>query len=381
MVLVVLPPLMYSQNPNAYSIQVDIKDLLPQSAYHLEEDKSSVLDTPLITLFTTFKDIPSRRTVNTNTLRYWAKLRPQVQPVLYVEPGSSDYLTELAKAEGWLVYNAPRLRHGYPLLKDMFLHATYNVTPHTFFVGYANSDILFTRDLMETLVFLTKINGGFLKEKGLLMSGRRIITLVEDIKFEENGKYIDYSVMGNLETVYDADVAIDYFITTRNGYPWKVVPDFVIGKPGYDNWLLQKAVEWDLFSLDTSLTVSALHQTMTMGGSDKGWLSKDVCINRDLVDIGEEFPYSKGSTMCLKYFTQASKDRFYDHRVKDKEPVFHGDQVLLFQRNALTHTCHSSFSFRKMLMRLFSRRKGFCADIAREKTILSEKYNQMMSKS
>ena len=71
--------------------------------------------------------------------------------------------------------------------------------------------------------------------------------------------------MVNKQTVYDADVAIDYFITTRNGYPCEVVPNFVIGKSGYDNWLLQKAVEWDLFSLDTSLT----YRPTTLGGIDK----------------------------------------------------------------------------------------------------------------
>lgn len=36
--------------------------------------------------------------------------------------------------------------------------------------------------------------------------------------------------------------AQDYFISTKNGYPWDTIPDFVVGRVGYDNWLVVTAL-------------------------------------------------------------------------------------------------------------------------------------------
>ncbi len=32
--------------------------------------------------------------------------------------------------------------------------------------------------------------------------------------------------------------AQDFFIVGRDSYPWSEVPDFVVGRVGYDNWLV-----------------------------------------------------------------------------------------------------------------------------------------------
>ena len=34
------------------------------------------------------------------------------------------------------------------------------------------------------------------------------------------------------------NVAIDYFITHSNRFPWQQIPPFVIGRSAYDNWLV-----------------------------------------------------------------------------------------------------------------------------------------------
>ena len=31
----------------------------------------------------------------------------------------------------------------------------------------------------------------------------------------------------------------DYFITTSNGFPWKRLPKVVVGRLGYDNWMVK----------------------------------------------------------------------------------------------------------------------------------------------
>ena len=38
-----------------------------------------------------------------------------------------------------------------------------------------------------------------------------------------------------------AACGVDYFAIARNLYPWKLVPDLVIGRPEYDNFLVRLA--------------------------------------------------------------------------------------------------------------------------------------------
>ena len=53
----------------------------------------------------------------------------------------------------------------------------------------------------------------------------------------------------------------DFFIVTRGTFKWSEIPDFVIGRPAYDNWLVDYAFHHLVDSIDVSATVHAIHQT------------------------------------------------------------------------------------------------------------------------
>jgi len=56
--------------------------------------------------------------------------------------------------------------------------------------------------------------------------------------------------------------AIDYFIMTSTGYPWHRVPrDVVVGRVGYDNFLVLNALRHRVSVVDATNTITALHQT------------------------------------------------------------------------------------------------------------------------
>ena len=59
-------------------------------------------------------------------------------------------------------------------------------------------------------------------------------------------------------------IAEDYFITTRDGFPWKSIPKLVIGRIGYDNWMVSQACDKGIayFSLLAFHTFSSLGKTM-----------------------------------------------------------------------------------------------------------------------
>ena len=250
----------------------------------------------LITLFTTFKHYEGKGATYRNTIRNWALLAPFVRPVLYY-PFGEDYLTEFARTNGWSVYKCPRLsKHGVPVLRSMFLHAQ-EINATTSFYGYANGDILFNNNLVVTLEALRTDNATF---KQVLVVGRRT-----------NYMFKDKEEIYNLEPVYRYATAgklfrtdaQDFFISTHSGFPWDSIPDFVVGRVGYDNWLVANALNTNVSVIDVTATVTALHQT-SLDGNFAGHRKQkgdDYFVNYRLA---KDFDYSNGVTTCANLITR-----------------------------------------------------------------------------
>ena len=101
--------------------------------------------------------------------------------------------------------------------------------------------------------------------------------------------------------------AQDYFIISRRGLPWNKIPDFVVGRNGYDNWLVTKAQDWNITLIDTSNTVLALHQS-GIDGFQSGWRTvpdETRNLNKMLV---EGFNYSRGSIALAPFYTKGQCD-------------------------------------------------------------------------
>ena len=254
----------------------------------------------LVTLFTTMKLNDARGTINNNTLRLWASMKQWANVVLFVTERDDPVWQNMAKELGWSVYLAPRLIAGVPVLKDMFTYVIDNISPSTPFVGYANSDIVFTESLESTLSALMHANFSKVQGTGLLLIGRRTKVYANTLAEAKSVQDISLQkVTGSGQISENTGYSLDYFITTHNGYPWHRVPDFIVGKPGYDNWLVVKALDWNLKVIDLSVTCTVLHQELDYANGDSGWFAKNVCINRDLMD-----PISlvRGKSDCAPYF-------------------------------------------------------------------------------
>ena len=256
----------------------------------------------LITLFTTFKHYEGKSVTYRNTIRNWALLAPFVRPVLYY-PFGEDYLTEFARSYGWSVYKCPRLsKHGVPVLRSMFLHAQA-INDTTSFYGFANGDILFNSNLLVTLEALRTDHATF--KQNLLVVGRRT-----------NYKFKDKEEIYNLEPVYRYATAgklfepnaQDFFISTHSGFPWHSIPDFVVGRVGYDNWIVSTALNTNISVVDVTATVIALHQT-SLDGNFAGHRKQkddDFFVNYRLA---QQFDYSNGVTTCSDLMTRWRKTR------------------------------------------------------------------------
>ncbi|XP_071162482.1 uncharacterized protein [Mytilus edulis] len=244
-------------------------------------------DHPVLTLFTTWEPSPEKSFVHNCTLRNWSSFIPKVNLVLFT---NNSNLKKEALQYGWSVL--PIIHHveGVPVLKHMFqtVISTFNST----YYGFSNSDILFVDNLLNSL---HTVNREY-KDKNVFLTGRRTniphLSLKEVVSYDNIRKAA--SERGELFVV----ASEDYFITTSR-FPWNTIPDFVIGRPAYDNWLVGFARCHFYTVIDITSTVLACHQT-TKAGNKEGSKHKTLTSYNHalLVKLGLSTNYGAGFVIC-----------------------------------------------------------------------------------
>ena len=99
--------------------------------------------------------------------------------------------------------------------------------------------------------------------------------------------------------------AEDYFFVAFNDFPWHRVADVVIGRVGYDNYLVGLAIQQSVTVVDATSTLLAFHQTDGEGNM-AGHRNDDRAFN--FRRIGQ-FNYRSGFTTAIQYVTRFSKDK------------------------------------------------------------------------
>ncbi len=246
----------------------------------------------IITLFTTLRDVKVRERLHNKTLNNWASLAPAVLPVLYLMPNDSEYWTRRATELGWKLEKVPRTRGGIPIVKDMF-----NVTAEKYpspFIGFANADNAFGNSLVETLVGLTQNNKELVHGRMSLIVGRR--RGIKEININDtSAEYVD-SIASSLKlyTKYGQDY---FFFGDGGKFHWDRVPDFVVGRLGYDNWLVVMAQRWNITLIDGTNTLHNLHLEGKDGVSSGRVLNKGRSKVLNYEAAGK-FNYGGGVTTC-----------------------------------------------------------------------------------
>ena len=256
---------------------------------------------PLVTLFTTFADHfhtdVEKLNVHNNTIANWASLKPAVNLILF---SSDSYWSTVAKSFGWDVIK-PLIENNDtkpPVLKDMFHLAKtrYN----TNWYGYVNADILFTSEIILNLETLTrKYNTSNTK---IMLTGRRTnvdnltkLDPLSDMDITNRAKQFGH--------LYKED-AEDFFIATSS-FQWQSILPVVVGRPGYDNWLVGEArCQLNTTVIDVTKTLLAFHQTTQKGGNSEGHFHKDSDFNLNLLKKNKIVPnFLAGLTDCIVYYT------------------------------------------------------------------------------
>ncbi|CAI9729690.1 Hypothetical predicted protein [Octopus vulgaris] len=213
---------------------------------------------PILTMFTSWDVNETKYIVHNNTVSNWIKLKKYVNPIIFTN--SSRY-KKLCSDAGWTVYPITHYAAGgAPVLKTMFLKAMENF--NTTFYAFANGDILFEDGLIDTLFLLMEEMSIDNMSHPLLLIGRR--TNVKYLSRKDASTHKSLRGVAREKGHLFLVNAEDYFITNRN-YPWKDIPNLVIGRPAYDNWLVAHARRSNFTVIDASDTILAVHQTTNAG--------------------------------------------------------------------------------------------------------------------
>ncbi len=214
-------------------------------------------------------------TIQTNAITSWTKLDPRPEIVLF---GDDDGTAEICDELGLRhVPDVATTERGTPLLSDMFLRGQ-QLASHPI-VCWSNADIIFTSAINQAA------RTAAASTDPLYVVGRRV-----DI---DQPELLDLDP--GWETRLVARAAADGERKPANWIDWFMfpaglfdeLPEFAIGRPGYDPWLIWKAADLGATVVDASDFVLAVHQRHDyshVGGRKVAFQGPEAAANAAIVD-------------------------------------------------------------------------------------------------
>ena len=249
----------------------------------------------MITFFTTPKPFAGHiDIIQRNALRSWQCIHPDVEIIVFGDDaGAAEVCRELG------IRHVPQVRrnlHGTKYLAGIYDKAQ-ELARHEI-LCHVNCDILLLDDFAAALPRAAS------QFQAFLMAGRRW-----DVDIREA---LDFNARDWRKRVRDIALQtnhqrppqwIDYF-AFRKGLFHERIPDFVIGRPGWDNWLLWHARASGASLIDASAVVCAVHQNHDYGyhpDGEKGvWEGDEAQENYRLLEGHRKFATLENATHVLR---------------------------------------------------------------------------------
>ena len=202
----------------------------------------------MITLFTIPKPfVGSSNIIQRNAVQSWLKLPAKCEIILF---GNEEGIGRTAKEFGVLhIPEIEKNEFGTPLLSSAFTLAQEKAR-HTLLV-YINTDILLLSDFIKGVKQMN--------QPLFLMTGRRWdIAITEPLDFRQ--PHWESSLRQRIASEGKAHglSGIDYLVFPRN-LPHEL-PDFAVGRPGWDSWLLYHVRSLKIPLIDATEAVTVVHQ-------------------------------------------------------------------------------------------------------------------------
>jgi len=229
--------------------------------------------------------------IQRNAIKSWKLLDPSIEVILFGnEEGATDVVEELG------------LRHipdvlcnewGTPYISNIFSYvqkiAKYDV------ICFANCDIILLSDFLHAIHRVEE------KKQHFFIAGtRRNIDYGNDIDVSihsENKirKYVEKN--GNMSS----GTGMDYLVFTRGII--EEMPKFLIGRPGWDNWMMWYAADSVYPFIQCTSQIMAIHQNHDYSHVPKrvgnSWEGPEAQYNRSLIDSHFQFCFVRDANYIL----------------------------------------------------------------------------------
>ncbi len=209
---------------------------------------------PLITLFSAPKPFtnPHIAMIQRNAIRSWTLL-PDLEVILL---GEEEGLAEIAHELGVKhISHVARNAHGTPLISSMFqLARDASQRSNSELLCIINADMI----LMSDFVKATLESCSLLQDKPfVLLSQRWDYDIATSLDFAAGWEsQLRESV--RKQNQLHRPAGSDFFLFPKKAY--QDIPDFIIGRAGWDNWMIYKARKEAWAVIDCTPSVMIVHQ-------------------------------------------------------------------------------------------------------------------------
>jgi hypothetical protein len=204
----------------------------------------------MITLFSTAKPFLGHHDViQRNALESWRRLHPDIEVILFGDDaGAAEVCRELGLRHEPAI---DRRENGTKGLRFIFTRAQ-EIARHEI-LCYVNCDIVLTNSFLRAIMALLS------RHEPFLMIGRRWdVDVTQRLDFSQPSWQEDIVQRARQEGFQRLHYNIDYFAFRRGLYAQ--IPDLVIGRNFWDQWLVWQAGAAGVDVVDVSDVVCAVHQ-------------------------------------------------------------------------------------------------------------------------
>lgn len=201
-----------------------------------------------LVIFTLPKSFKSKHItlIQSNAIGSWMQIEPKPRIILF---GTDPSIHRFAKRYHLEYYPVRSNSRGTPYVSDAFARVQRIVKSGHFL--YLNSDVV----LPPTFHQVRRI----LPESDYLICGQRHdLELNWLLNFQSRNWWTELKSMASTKATPHPKLGSDYFIFNRGAI--RPMPDFLVGRIGWDNWLLSYALKHKLLAIDGSDFIYVLHQ-------------------------------------------------------------------------------------------------------------------------
>lgn len=215
----------------------------------------------MLTLFSTPKPFVGHiDVIQRNAIRSWQLLHADAEVVLVGDDqGTAEVCEELGVRH---VVNVKRNKYGTKYLASVY-DQVQRVARHNI-LCHVNCDIILMSDFTTAALSVLRVQQRF------LMAGRRWdVDIRHALDFSQpdwENRVLNLARKTNRQR---PTRWIDYFLFPKGLY-YQQIPEFVIGRPGWDNWLLWYPISVHVPVVDASRAVVAVHQNHDYGYHPEG---------------------------------------------------------------------------------------------------------------